>query len=96
MNLSTPERIANYQGGTEMRRGRPVRLHRAIVTYKGVELECEYSVDGSYMAATSTDPASYPCAMLRTVQIGGQHIKALLNEEQVADVEQLIEQGWRS
>lgn len=94
--MSIHERIANYQGGKFMQRGVPKRAHRAIVTYRGVELECEYSVDGSYMAATDVDAESWPCAMLLTVQIGGQHIKAMLDEEQVADIEQLIERGWKS
>lgn len=95
MSISPQDFIENYQGGTMITRGRPVRLHRALVTYKSVELECEYTVDGSYVPATSDEPECYPCALLRTVQVGGQHIKAMLNEEQVADIEQRIERQWR-
>lgn len=88
----------NFAGGKYFSRsGHPKRLHRAHIWVKGVEVFVEYELDGQYMAATSTDPAEYPYAIVKSIECA-KHTDILPLLEagvSVEDVADSLERTWR-
>lgn len=94
--MFNPEHIENRNGDVRHVRGQARRMSRETVSYKGVDIDVHYDVEGTYMPATETDPAEYPLCVVRKMEINGADVTRLLadtrTEEELAE---LIEEGWK-
>lgn len=94
--MFNPEHIENRNGDVRHVRGQARRMSRETVSYKGVDIDVHYDVEGTYMPATETDPAEYPLCVVRKMEINGVDVTRLLadtrTEEELAE---LIEEGWK-
>lgn len=95
--MSTPiEKIFNGNGPKEFRRdGTAKRLHSAWISHKGIDLQIEYDVDGTFMGATNTDPAELPVCLVKHVKHQGEDIMSILSESMLDELASRVEQEWK-
>lgn len=72
------------------------RLSTAQVRLSKVALDVSYTTEGTYMPATETDPAERPIAVVRAVWAGDRDITALMSDEQIAEIAELVERTFLS
>lgn len=93
----TIQRIYSGDGHVYKHGRKEVRASKAYLTYAGIDLVCEYVTDGYFNAATATDPADYPVAHLKSAKTeqGRVELYELLSSQQVAEIEERIEEAWK-
>jgi hypothetical protein len=101
-SIATPEgcaallqRAFNGDGQKYITRKGLVRAHRAEISYMGVPMVVEYTLNDCWMSATEIDAGEQPYVeALRSVQIGGVECLRMLTEEQREGVTERVERSW--
>ena len=98
--------IENGNGHVYQHNRRSRRASTAELEFRGLNLLVEYFTEGVYMAATDTDDACYPCAVVKAVEIvthgrteSGEWVRVVVDATELLgewreDIERQIEQSW--
>lgn len=100
--------ILNGNGSRYITRtGAGRRANRAQVEFRGMTLWVDYFADGAWMPATGDDPAEYPTAAVKSVELeargrsqSGEWVKVLVDMTEILsefhdEIAERIERSWQ-